>query len=120
MGVQFRSDILVVECAKWSEVMMDYFFYFLAFLFVLKIIWNFSVPIIAIYMEKNGSNQESISLMPIEFIFLLVIILYSYAKDGFDIFGMHTWILALTGGGLIILSFLSIIMFSIWWDRDKT
>jgi hypothetical protein len=98
---------------------MNYFFYFLASLFVLKVIWNFSIPIIALRMKRSGSKQGTISMMPVELIFLLAVTLYSYAKDEFDIFGLDTWKIALVGAALVVLSYLSISLFSKCWARGK-
>lgn len=97
---------------------MDYLFYFLTVVFLAKILWNFSIPVIAASIKKRGCKQESISLMPVELVVLLVIILYSHLRDGFNIFGLGTLYIAVVGGALICLSYLSLILFSKWQMRS--
>ena len=94
---------------------MNIFFFFLTAAFLLKILFNFSVPLILIAKEEG----EGVSLMPIEVFFLLLIVLYAYVNDSFMLFGFGPVGIAVFGVALIFISYLSCFVTCALIDRRK-
>lgn len=97
---------------------MDLIFYLIASLFFLKVMWNFLVPLLLICMEKSGSGQKQISMMPIEIIFLLLVVIYAFVVRDFYIFGFGALGIAFWGSSVMILSYVSCILFA-WYKNKK-
>ncbi|WP_212722390.1 hypothetical protein [Zooshikella ganghwensis] len=87
-------------------------------LFLLKVAWNFLVPLLLVRMEKSGSSQRRISMMPIEVVFWLLVVVYAFVKNDFYIFGLGSLGIAFVGAGLIVLSYMTCIVFA-WYKTKK-
>ncbi|WP_179957429.1 hypothetical protein [Exilibacterium tricleocarpae] len=69
-------------------------------------------------MEKSDSSQKRISMMPIEVVFWLLVVAYAFIENDFRIFGLGSLGIALSGAGLIVLSYASCIFFA-WYKTKK-
>lgn len=93
-------------------MMIAILFYGCAILAGIKLMWNLWIPIeVLFFRSEKDRKTQNVSLMPIEVLFLLLMVFFSFLDNELNILKLNQWLLLLVGCVVIASTYAFIAVF---------